>query len=73
VIWYLTWFYFLINLLTGGIGTVLAGLHARNQEFNKVKYQITDLKIVKYGFLQCLFAPLWIGWIWGVLYMWTVI
>ena len=70
--------YFMINLITGGIGTMIAGLHAKKFKLpSDGKYEKTgeyaDMNIIYMGLLQCLTAPLFFGWIWGVLYMWTVV
>ena len=72
------WFYFLINMMTGGIGTMIAGLHAKKFKFpidgEKEKTgEYADIYIIRMGMIQCLTAPFFVGWLWGLLYMWGVV
>ena len=49
--------------MTGGMGTILSGI-LDDTGFNE--------KSVKIGMAQCVLAPIFFGWIWGILHMWSV-
>ena len=58
---------------------MIAGLHAKKFKLpndgknEKPTGEYADIDIIKMGMIQCLTAPFFVGWLWGVLYMWGVV
>ena len=75
----LAFVFLLLNIMTGGVGTILSGIFddEKDDEDSDKKNESKEsrgfnVSAIHVGFLQCFLAPIFIGWIWGVMHMWTI-